>query len=238
MRIVILFIIAAIISSCSNDGDKFLGTWVNVESSWPETIKVSKNGVDYLVEYNLKAPKSVFGINDSKSWKMVATVNGTSLKLNELTNISLINNGTTLLFNNEEYTNQKEIERLEKEKRESALKAAAKITGTWTFHHRLYNGQVSQPSELRAVPQDFPDIEIKANPDGTIKIEELRNDGRQSTYLDVRLIDGKLMFTEKFIMEDHYDTVEGKYFELSDGALLRLTSKYDKGKDGDYYSKK
>ena len=85
--------------SCTNSGDKFLGTYVYTdgESDFYRLYKVmiSKNGEDYLL--TLYRGRGMDG--QYRESKAVGKINGSSIEISNMEKFSLIENGTTLIYN-------------------------------------------------------------------------------------------------------------------------------------------
>ena len=104
-KIILALTMSMIFLSCSNQGNKFLGTWVDpsITGDNVKEITITKNGEDYLVDYvvNMNAG---YGFRDGQgSFKEVAKLEGSTLNINQFVKLSLINDGEKLLMGNKEF---------------------------------------------------------------------------------------------------------------------------------------
>lgn len=145
-----------------------------------------------------------------------------------------------MLFINCNSSIKKESPKIGTSKNEELIQTSSEtqnFEGRWSFQKRIYDGKTYLPQEARITKNDFPEIVITKDNNGKYFIKELRNDGYQSVYYNIRKEGDKLQFTSKYNVEGVDDIINGDYFTLENGVLIHKQID-SKGNDGDYYNLK
>lgn len=107
------------LTACSNEGEKFIGEWINPRKS-RDKILISKNGSSYIVERVSIEDAGFNFVNKDGSFKESGNVNGETMVIDERRKLTYIKgekgDDDKILFENSEYFKKDVLEKLAKEK--------------------------------------------------------------------------------------------------------------------------
>lgn len=113
-KLMYLILLVLLVSSCKDSSDKFIGEWKNPNFKGDDLNKIlitkmGKNQV--LVDYVIQRNVGLYGnklLDKNGSFKEVGTIDGNIIQINANIKLSLIDNDSKILFNNNEFIKDEE----------------------------------------------------------------------------------------------------------------------------------